>query len=112
MTDESGIHKFIQDEICSNDIVVFMKGTPDFPMCGFSGRVVQILNHFKRPFKGINVLEDENLRQGIKTFASWPTIPQIYVKGEFVGGCDIAMEMAQSGELEQLFNNKLGPAGK
>ncbi len=107
---EKDIHKFIQDEISSHDIVLFMKGTPDFPMCGFSGRVVQILNHFRRPFKGINVLEDEALRQGIKTFANWPTIPQLYVKGEFIGGCDIAMEMAQSGELEQLFTEKLGPA--
>ncbi|MEO5666854.1 MAG: Grx4 family monothiol glutaredoxin [Bdellovibrionota bacterium] len=110
MTNEDAVHKFIKDEITSNDIVVFMKGTPDFPMCGFSGRVVQILNHFRRPFKGINILEDESLRQGVKTFSNWPTVPQIYVKGDFVGGCDIAMEMAQSGELEQLFNEKLGPA--
>lgn len=108
MMTEQDAHKFIQDEINANDIVVFMKGTSDFPMCGFSGRVVQIFNHFKRPFKGVNVLDDESLRQGIKTYANWPTIPQIYVKGEFIGGCDIVMEMAQSGELETLLKEKLG----
>lgn len=103
---EDQAHKFIDEEIKSNNVVVFMKGTPDFPMCGFSGRVVQIMGHFKVPFKGINILEDEVLRQAIKTFSNWPTIPQIYVKGEFVGGSDIAMEMAQSGELEKLFKDK------
>jgi monothiol glutaredoxin len=108
ITNEEQAHKFIDNEIKSNDIVVFMKGTPDFPMCGFSGRVVQILNHFKRPFKGINVLENEVLRNAIKTYSNWPTIPQVFVKGEFIGGCDITTEMAQSGELEKLFKDKLG----
>ncbi len=102
---EAESHKLIENEIASNKVVLFMKGTPDFPMCGFSGRVVQILRHFEVPFKGINILDDENLRQGIKTFSNWPTIPQLYVKGEFLGGCDIAVEMAQSGELEKLLKD-------
>jgi monothiol glutaredoxin len=85
------IEKLIND----NPVVVFMKGTPQFPQCGFSGRVVQILEHVGAPFIGVNVLEDADLRQGVKDFANWPTIPQIYVKGEFVGGADIAMEMFQ-----------------
>ncbi|OZA78761.1 MAG: monothiol glutaredoxin, Grx4 family, partial [Azorhizobium sp. 39-67-5] len=83
------IREFIDREVKGNDVVVFMKGTPQFPMCGFSGQVVQILDHVGVPFKGINVLESDELRQGIKDYASWPTIPQIYVKGEFLGGCDI-----------------------
>lgn len=98
--------QIIDNEIKSNDIVLFMKGTPDFPMCGFSGQVVQILNHLGVSFKGINVLEDEGIRQGIKEYSSWPTIPQLYVKGEFIGGSDIAREMFQSGELQQLFSEK------
>ncbi len=89
----------IKNEISTNDVVLFMKGTPQFPMCGFSGQVVQILDHVGVDYKGINVLEDAALRQGIKEFASWPTIPQLYVKGEFIGGCDIVREMFQSGEL-------------
>lgn len=105
MTEEQA-HKFIKEEIAGNDVVVFMKGTPDFPMCGFSGRVVQILRHFGADFKGINVLDDEGLRQSIKTYSRWPTIPQIFIGGEFVGGCDIAIEMAQSGELESLLQKK------
>jgi len=99
---EAESHKFIEEEVKANPVVLFMKGTPDFPMCGFSGRVVQILRHFGVPFKGINILDDEGLSQGIKTFSNWPTIPQLYVKGEFLGGCDIAIEMAQSGELEKV----------
>ncbi|WP_075215673.1 Grx4 family monothiol glutaredoxin [Mongoliimonas terrestris] len=94
------IHAFIDNEVKSNDVVLFMKGTPDFPMCGFSGQVVQILNHLGVPYKGINVLENDQLRDGIKTYTNWPTIPQLYVKGEFVGGCDIVREMFQQGELQ------------
>ena len=89
----------IKNEIASQDVVVFMKGTPQFPQCGFSGQVVQILDYLGVPFKGINVLENAEIRQGIKDFSNWPTIPQVYVKGEFVGGCDIVREMFQSGEL-------------
>ncbi len=101
----SDINSFIQSEIESADVVLFMKGTPVFPQCGFSGQVVQILSHVGVPFKGVNVLEDDNLREGIKTFSNWPTIPQLYVKGEFVGGCDIVREMFESGELQQLFKD-------
>ena len=97
----------IEQEVTSSDVVLFMKGTPQFPMCGFSGQVVQILDYLGVPYKGVNVLEDDGLRQGIKEFANWPTIPQLYVKGEFVGGCDIIREMFQSGELAQ----HLGEAG-
>jgi monothiol glutaredoxin len=96
----SDIHAFIDSEVKSNDVVLFMKGTPDFPMCGFSGQVVQILDHLGVPYKGINVLESDDLRNGIKAYANWPTIPQLYVKGEFVGGCDIVREMFQQGELQ------------
>ncbi len=99
-------HALIDSEVKSNDIVLFMKGTPDFPMCGFSGQVVQILSHLGVPYKGINVLEDETIRQGIKDYSNWPTIPQLYVKGEFIGGCDITREMFQSGELQQLLTDK------
>jgi monothiol glutaredoxin len=90
----------IQTEISKNDVVLFMKGTHQFPMCGFSGQVVQILDHLGVKFHGINVLEDAEIRQGIKEFSNWPTIPQLYVKGEFLGGCDITREMFQSGELQ------------
>ncbi|MFL5204228.1 MAG: Grx4 family monothiol glutaredoxin [Microvirga sp.] len=95
-------NQIIDNEVKSNDVVLFMKGTPQFPMCGFSGQVVQILNYLGVPYKGVNVLEDETIRQGIKEYSSWPTIPQLYVKGEFVGGSDIMMEMFESGELQQL----------
>jgi monothiol glutaredoxin len=101
-----GIEQFIDNEVKSNDVVVFMKGTPQFPMCGFSGQVVQILDYIGVPYKGINVLESDELRQGIKAYAQWPTIPQLYVKGEFVGGCDIIREMFQAGELHSLFKDK------
>ena len=100
------VHQRIQAEITENPVVLFMKGTPVFPQCGFSARVVQILSHVGVPFKGINVLEDMELREGIKSFTNWPTIPQLYVKGEFVGGCDIVTEMFQSGELEGLLTEK------
>jgi monothiol glutaredoxin len=96
----------IDSEVKSSDVVLFMKGTPQFPMCGFSGQVVQILNYLGVPYKGVNVLEDETIRQGIKEYSSWPTIPQLYVKGEFIGGCDITREMFQAGELQQLFTDK------
>jgi monothiol glutaredoxin len=96
----------IESEIKENPVVLYMKGTPVFPQCGFSARVVQILSHVGVPFKGVNVLEDMELREGIKAYANWPTIPQLYVKGEFVGGCDIIMEMFQAGELQQMLKEK------
>ena len=99
-------HTQIDNEVKSNDVVLFMKGTADMPMCGFSGRSVQILQHLGVPFKDVNVLADEALRNGIKEYTNWPTIPQLYVKGEFVGGADIMMEMFQSGELKQLMAEK------
>ena len=100
------IEKFIQNEVKGNDVVLFMKGTPQFPMCGFSGQVVQILDHLGVSYKGLNVLESDDLREGIKSYYNWPTIPQLYVKGEFVGGCDIIREMFETGELQQLFEQK------
>lgn len=96
----------IQALIETNPVVLFMKGTADFPQCGFSARVVQILNHIGVPFVAENVLADPEIREGIKIFSDWPTIPQLYVKGEFIGGCDIVSEMAQSGELQTLFAEK------
>jgi monothiol glutaredoxin len=96
----------IQADISANPVVLFMKGTPVFPQCGFSARTVQILSHMGVTFKGVNVLEDAEIRDGIKAFANWPTIPQLYVGGEFVGGCDIVMEMYQSGELATLLEEK------
>ena len=99
-------HSQIDTEVKSNDVVLFMKGTPQFPQCGFSGQVVQILNYLGVPYKGVNVLEDPALRDGIKAYSNWPTIPQLYVKGEFVGGCDITREMFQAGELQQLMSEK------
>ena len=96
----SDINAVIDNEVKSNDIVLFMKGTPQFPQCGFSGQVVQILDYIGVEYKGINVLADADLRQGIKDYSNWPTIPQLYVKGEFIGGCDIIGEMFQSGELQ------------
>lgn len=100
------IHARIQGDIDRNDVMLYMKGTPMFPQCGFSARVVQILSHMGVPFESANVLEDMELREGIKEFSNWPTIPQLYVKGEFVGGCDIVTEMFQSGELESMLNEK------
>jgi len=101
-----GIEQFIENEVKSNDVVLFMKGTPQFPMCGFSGQVVQILDHLGVTYKGLNVLDSEELRNAVKTYSSWPTIPQLYVKGEFVGGCDIVREMFQAGELQQTLKEK------
>lgn len=100
------VHEQIQSTVDANDVVLFMKGTPMFPQCGFSATVVQVLSHMSVPFQGVNVLEDGDIRQGIKEFSSWPTIPQLYVKGEFVGGCDIIREMYESGELEDMFKEK------
>lgn len=100
------IQDWIKNEVDSNDVVLFMKGTPNFPQCGFSGQIVQILDYVGAPYKGINVLEDDDLRQGIKEFTNWPTIPQLYVKGEFVGGCDIIREMFQNQELQGLLSDK------
>ncbi|MDB5416062.1 MAG: grxD [Rubritepida sp.] len=96
----------IEADITSNPVVLYMKGTPVFPQCGFSARVVQILGHVGVPFKGVNVLEDTEIREGIKAYTNWPTIPQLYVGGEFVGGCDIIMEMYQSGELQSMLKEK------
>ena len=97
----------IEDLIKQNDVCLFMKGVPENPQCGFSMAVSNVLKHLKINFKGINVLEDENLRQGIKDYSDWPTIPQLYVKGEFVGGCDIVKEMFEKGELQEFFKRKV-----
>ncbi len=96
----------IQDEVSATDVVLFMKGTPVFPQCGFSAAVVEVLDHIGVRFKGVNVLTDPEIRQGIKEFSNWPTIPQLYVKGEFIGGCDIVREMFETGELQQVFADK------
>ncbi len=96
----------IQADIAASPVFLYMKGTPMFPQCGFSARVVQILTHLGVPFQSANVLEDDGLRDGIKQFSNWPTIPQLYVKGEFVGGCDIVTEMFQSGELSEMLAEK------
>jgi len=96
----------IKDLIKENDVCLFMKGTPDSPQCGFSMAVCNVLKHLNVKFKGVNILEDNELRQGIKDFSDWPTIPQLYVKNEFVGGCDIVKEMFEKGELKELFVSK------
>tara|TARA_R110001592_G_scaffold27763_21_gene102886 strand:+ start:22141 stop:22473 length:333 start_codon:yes stop_codon:yes gene_type:complete len=103
---ENVIFTRIQKELDENDIVLFMKGTAIFPQCGFSSMVVQVLSQLGVPFRDINVLEDNDIRQGIKDFADWPTIPQLYVKGEFLGGCDIVREMYEAGELQKLLQDK------
>ena len=100
------VHDRIRHEITEAPVVLFMKGTPVFPQCGFSAAVVQILSHMGVKFKGIDVLSDPEIRQGIKEFSSWPTIPQLYVKGEFVGGCDIVREMFEAGELGDFLTEK------
>lgn len=102
----TAINEFIDNEVKSNDVVLFMKGMPDAPQCGFSGQVVQILDYLGVTYKGINILASDELRQGIKDYSSWPTIPQLYVKGEFVGGCDIVREMFQAGELQTFMSDK------
>ena len=98
--------KVIETEINDNDVVLFMKGTPVFPQCGFSAATVGVLNHLGVKFNSVNVLDDQNIRDGIKEFTNWPTIPQLYVKGEFVGGCDIIREMYEAGELSELLSSK------
>ena len=97
------IEQKINTMIENDDVVLFMKGTPNFPQCGFSAAVVGVLSHLGVKFRGINVLEDDSIREGIKAYSDWPTIPQLYVKGEFVGGCDIIREMYESGELAEMF---------
>jgi len=96
----------IRDEVTRNDVVLFMKGTPVFPQCGFSAAVVEVLSQLGVKFQGVDVLRDPGIRQGIKEFSNWPTIPQLYVKGEFIGGCDIVREMYETGELEQFLKDK------
>lgn len=108
MTDETQTH--IQSLVDGSDVLLFMKGTPLFPQCGFSNRAVSILNHLGVEFASVDVLQDQAVRQGIKEFSDWPTIPQLYVKGEFIGGSDIMMEMYESGELAQLLDEKGVPA--
>ena len=110
-TQSNPVFDRIKQELGQNDVVLYMKGTPVFPQCGFSAAVVQVLSQLGVKFKGIDVLTDPSLRQGIKDFSQWPTIPQLYVKGEFVGGCDIIREMFQAGELQSLLKDK-GVAGK
>jgi len=104
--DVTAINEWIDGQVRANDVVLFMKGTPTFPQCGFSGQVVQILDYLGVPYNGVNVLESDDLRQGIKSYSNWPTIPQLYVKGEFVGGADIIREMFQAGELQTLLQEK------
>ena len=96
----------IKNEIKTNEVVLFMKGTPVFPMCGFSASVVQILTNLGIKFSSVNVLDSDEMREGIKKFSDWPTIPQLYIKEEFIGGCDIVKEMHETGELLELFNTK------
>jgi len=98
----NSVHEQIDQVVKSNDVVLFMKGTPDFPQCGFSQRVSAILSSYKVPFAAVNILLNEDVRQGIKDYSDWPTIPQLYIKADFVGGCDIVSEMHENGELEEL----------
>ena len=105
-TTEASAHEAIKADIDANDVVLFMKGTAQMPQCGFSSRIAGVLNYMGVAYKDVNVLADEGIRNGIKSFSDWPTIPQLYVKGEFVGGCDIVTEMTLSGELDALFTAK------
>jgi monothiol glutaredoxin len=102
----SDVNSRLDEIVRSNNVVLFMKGTELFPQCGFSARAIAILNHLNVPFETVDVLQDPEIRQGIKAYSDWPTIPQLYVKGEFVGGSDIMMEMYEAGELQQLFTDK------
>ena len=104
MTD--AVHQRIAEIVNGNDVVLFMKGTPLFPQCGFSSRAIAILEHLGVSYEGVDVLQDQEVRQGIKEFSDWPTIPQLYVKGEFIGGSDIMMEMYEAGELHELMSEK------
>ena len=106
MNNTDHVSQNIVNEIKSNDVVLFMKGTPVFPMCGFSAATVEVLNKIGVKFESINVLDSDEMREGIKKFSNWPTIPQLYVKEEFIGGCDIVREMFESGELLELLNTK------
>ena len=106
MNNVDHVSQNIKNEIQSNDVVLFMKGTPVFPMCGFSAATVEVLNKLGVKFESVNVLDSDEMREGIKKFSNWPTIPQLYVKEEFIGGCDIVREMFESGELLELFNTK------
>lgn len=106
ISDKNPVYERIRETVSGNDVVVFMKGTPVFPQCGFSALVVQVMTLLGVQFKGINVLEDPEVRDGIKAFSDWPTIPQLYVKGEFVGGCDIIKEMYEAGEIQSFFDSK------
>jgi monothiol glutaredoxin len=103
---QQAVHDWIRKTVASNDVVLFMKGTKSFPQCGFSSQVAQILAHVGVGYHDVNVLDSMEVRDGIKSFTNWPTIPQLYVKGEFVGGCDIIREMFQAGELQQLLDEK------
>lgn len=105
MTDEATLES-IKKAVTENDVVLFMKGTPTFPQCGFSSVVANVLNHIGAEYAAVNVLDDMDVREGIKVFSDWPTIPQLYVKGEFIGGCDIIKEMFEAGELQQLFKDQ------
>ena len=105
----SNMNDWIDDTIKNNDIILFMKGTPQFPQCGFSSQVVQILDYLAVHYKDVNVLADPAIRQSIKEYSNWPTIPQLYIKGEFIGGCDIVKEMFQAGELQQLLQKNYIP---
>jgi len=106
MSPQQDVQDWIRKTIAQDDVVLFMKGTSAMPQCGFSSQVAQILGHLGVAYKDINVLDDMGIRDGIKTFANWPTIPQLYVKGEFVGGCDIIREMFQAGELQEMLTTK------
>tara|TARA_B100000676_G_scaffold94050_1_gene93809 strand:+ start:1750 stop:2091 length:342 start_codon:yes stop_codon:yes gene_type:complete len=106
MDNNDHVSQNIQNEIKTNDVVLFMKGTPVFPMCGFSAATVEVLNKIGVKYESVNVLESDEMREGIKKFSNWPTIPQLYVKEEFIGGCDIVREMFESGELLELLNTK------
>ncbi len=106
MTDHSQAHDLIRETIASNDVVLFMKGNRMMPQCGFSATIIKVLDHVGVPYKDVNVLEDMAVREGIKSFTNWPTIPQLYIQGEFVGGCDIVREMFQDGELQTMLQDK------
>lgn len=106
MSDQQAVQDWIKKTVASNDVVLFMKGTKKFPQCGFSAQVAQILSLVNVDYKDINVLEDMSIREGVKAYTNWPTIPQLYVKGEFIGGCDIVREMYEQGELQQLLEEK------
>lgn len=101
------INARIEDQLKTNDVLLYMKGTPDFPQCGFSGQTIAALNAIGKPYSFVNIFEDQEIREGLKVYSNWPTFPQLYVKGELVGGCDIVMEMYQSGELKELLDNQV-----